>query len=135
MSGFACTGIYPFNRNTFDETNFLPSNVTDRRLQEADLPGTTTSIHSATEAAPSANVPVTSGSTEASSTEEQGSLQLSVMNKAKEYRRSPIMMSRLHLSCSGRFPRQVRGRLQTRVGVKTSIRSSNKYTSQVSPGE
>lgn len=28
--GFACTGIYPYNRNIFDDDQFLPSSVTDR---------------------------------------------------------------------------------------------------------
>ncbi|XP_066591430.1 uncharacterized protein [Prorops nasuta] len=32
ISGFLCTGIYPFNKDIFGETDFMPSDVTDRPL-------------------------------------------------------------------------------------------------------
>lgn len=48
QSGFRVSGIFPFNQNVFDETEFSPCKVTDRDLhqenQEPDLenpkPGT-----------------------------------------------------------------------------------------------
>lgn len=32
ITGFQCTGIYPFNRDIFQDSDFAPSTVTDRKF-------------------------------------------------------------------------------------------------------
>jgi hypothetical protein len=41
-SGFRCTGIWPFNPDVFDETEFAPSSVTDKPLPVTDTPNDNT---------------------------------------------------------------------------------------------
>lgn len=36
VKGFQCTGIYPFNPDVFDETDYAPSEVTERNIQTQD---------------------------------------------------------------------------------------------------
>jgi len=37
VSGFKCTGIYPFDRNIFSDIDYLPSDVTNISLQDANI--------------------------------------------------------------------------------------------------
>lgn len=37
IAGFSCTGIWPFNREIFRDSDFAPSTVTDRPLQDENL--------------------------------------------------------------------------------------------------
>ena len=40
MSGFRATGIWPFNRDVFNDADFLAANVTDREYMPTDQPST-----------------------------------------------------------------------------------------------
>ncbi|GBP73628.1 hypothetical protein EVAR_49250_1 [Eumeta japonica] len=53
IAGFACTGVWPLNRNTFTGVDIAPSSLTNRPLQvENDVPPTAFGVDDCSEPVP-----------------------------------------------------------------------------------